>query len=157
MLGALVLVPVVVAADRPDDRADRTSVGVTAAEEGAWAPLGTADTVEARIRSGLDASGSVLAAVRPDDRSGALGIGSVATATRPDDRAGARGVGAVEASRPRPVPTAGTADPTDPRLVLGVGLTIAGLCVAAFVLVEQQRRHHDGGTRGSPGAPAASH
>ena len=140
MVGAVVLVPAVIAAERPDDRADRTSVGTLVAEEDAWAPLGTADTVEARIRSGLDATGSALLVVRPDDRAGMIGVGAV-------------GQGAP-ASRPTTSPGA---DPVDPYLVLGVGLAIALLSVAAFVLVENGRRGADHGRRGGPGMPAASH
>ena len=138
VLGALVVVPAVLAAQRPDDRADR-GVGVVTAGADAFRPVGTADTVEARIRAGLDGRGSVLLVVRPDDRAGQLGVGGVTAGT------------------PTVAPTGSTStDPAvDPTLVLGVGLVIAALAVTAFVLVDHGRR--GGGSRGSPGAPAASH
>lgn len=147
-------------AERPDDRAGALGVGATtASEQLPYDAYGTADTVEARIRLGLDARGNVLAAERPDDRAGAIGVGAAAAtaqlAERPDDRAGEIGVGAIEPDAYQvPAATTGT-DWTDP-VVIGGLLTLAALVVIAGVYVGTHRRHGGTGTTG-PGRPAVTH
>lgn len=138
LLGAAVLAPLAIAGDRPDDRADRTSVGTLSAGAATFAPIGTADTVEARLRAGLDAQGSQVVPTRPDDRAGMIGVGSV-EATMPTE------------------PVASTRTHwTDPFTVGWIAAAFALLGVALVYGVEH-RRGSGGGTRGTPRTPTVAH
>lgn len=132
------LASVAFGAERPDDRAGALGVGAaTASDQLPYVAYGTADTVEARIRLGLDAKGNVLAAERPDDRAGEIGVGAI----EPD-------------AYQVPAATTGT-DWTDP-VVIGGLLTLAALLVIGGVYVGTHRRHGGTGTTG-PGRPAVTH
>jgi len=138
VLGAAVLAPLAIAGDRPDDRADRTSVGTLSAGAGTFAPIGTADTVEARLRAGLDARGSQVVPTRPDDRAGKIGVGSVETY----------------------VPTAPTASTgthwTDPFTVGWIAAAFA-LVGVALVYGVVHGRGGGGGMHGTPRRPTVAH
>lgn len=139
-LGVLVLVPLAIAADRPDDRADRTGVGTLTYPGSTFSPVGTADTVEARIRAGLDARGSALV-----------------VAARPDDKAGKLGVGSVGLSQPtQPVSTTTVNHWTDPFTVGAIAAVFALLGVLLVYGVEHWRGGGTG-TRGTPGTPTVAH
>jgi hypothetical protein len=156
VFGVAALVPSAIAADRPDDRADRTGVGALTVVASTFAPVGTADTVEARIRAGLDARGAVLASARPDDRAGELGVGAILLPTRPDDRSGQIGVGSIEPTPASgPVASTGT-DWSDPFTVGAVAAVFALLGIAVLYGVEH-RRGGGTGMHGTPGMPTTTH
>jgi hypothetical protein len=152
-----VLVPAALA-ERPDDREGTIGVGaVVAAETTPFQSIGTADTVEARIRAGLDARGNVVSPVRPDDRGEPMGPGAVVSPTRPDDIAGPIGVGSVEVGSPtEPVATPGT-DWSDPFVVGAIAAVIALLGVTVVYVVEHGRRGGGTSGRGTPGRPITTH
>ncbi len=138
VLGAAVLVPFAIAADRPDDRADRASVGSLTVVASTFTPVGTADTVAARIRMGLDPRGSLRAAIRPDDR------------------AGTRGVGAVVQPAPADTVAPSSNHWTDPFTVGGIAAVFALLGVVIVYGVEHWRGGGMG-RHGTPGTPTAAH
>ncbi|MGL6279801.1 MAG: hypothetical protein ACRC50_09630 [Gaiella sp.] len=134
-------VPAALAVDRPDDRAGPIGAGAVVlaqSETAQLSPVGTADTVEARIRAGLDARGSVIV-------------------VRPGDRAPTRGSGAIAPVTPAaPVAGAGT-DWSDPVAVGMIAAVLALLGVTAIYLVEHGRRHTGTRPRGTGGTPAVTH
>jgi hypothetical protein len=163
-----VLVPTALAADRPDDRAGAIGVGAVSTETTPSVSIGTADTVEARIDSGLDARGSAVVPSRPDDRAGSLGVGAVvATQTTPvapigtadtveariDAGLDARGSPVVATE---PIATPGT-DWSDPVVVGAIAAVFALLGITVVYLIEHGRRGGGTSHRGTPGRPAATH
>ena len=157
VLSVVMLVPAG-AAERPDDSAGAIGVGsVPQAGTVEFRAYGTADTIAARIRAGLDAYGNEVSAVRPDDLAArftpAMGEPAV---TLPDDRAERFTPG----STTQPVvatPTTDTGiDWSDPLVVGAATVLVAGLAtLAAFAVV-----HYRGGgpgMRGTPGRPTPTH
>ena len=163
-----VLVPSALAADRPDDRTGTIGVGAVATATTPFAPIGTADTVEARIDAGLDARGSAVAPTWPDETAG-VGVGAdvVATATTPfapigtadtveariDAGLDARGSPVVATE---PIATPGT-DWSDPVVVGGIAAIFALLGITVVYVIEHGRRGGGTSHRGTPGRPAATH
>lgn len=163
-----VLVPTALAADRPDDRAGMIGVGAVATETTPIAPIGTADTVEARIDAGLDARGSAVVPTWPDAAAGMTGFGEpVAPATTPfapigtadtvearlDAGLDARGSPVVATE---PIATPGT-DWSDPVVVGGIAAVFALLGITVVYMIEHGRRGGGTSHRGTPGRPAATH
>jgi hypothetical protein len=137
VLGVAVLAPLAFGAERPDDRADRTSVGTLVGGADRYLPIGTADTVEARLRAGFDARGSAVVPPRPDDRAGTIGVGSVEPSMSTVSYA-----------------TAEThwTDPLTVGLIAGV-VALAGVVMVYGVV----HRRRGGGTHGTPRAPTVAH
>jgi hypothetical protein len=135
-----VLVPAALA-ERPDDREGVIGVGAVATETTPFTSVGTADTVEARIRAGLDARGAVIAPTRPDDRVGPIGVGVV---------------GQTEPTPVTPVASPGT-DWSDPFVVGAIAAVIALLGITVVYVVEHGRRGGGTSGRGTPGRPATTH
>jgi hypothetical protein len=138
VLGAAVIIPFAIAADRPDDRADRPSVG------------------------GLAVVVNTSTSTRPDDRAARPSVGGLAMVvgavapTRPDDRAGPRGVGTTV----QPVPTDTVAPSsthwTDPFTVGGIAAVFALLGVVIIYGAEHWRGGGIG-RHGTPGTPTTAH
>jgi hypothetical protein len=143
LIGAVALsavaafVPAALGAERPDDRSG--PIGVGAVETTVpWVPYGTADTIEARIKAGLDAKTGVPVSQRPDDRAGPLGVGAVSPTV-------------VET----PVASTGN-DWTDPLVIAGLAALAAAAAVAvAYGVVHH--RHGGAGRTGGPGRTAVTH
>lgn len=149
-----VLVPTALA-QRPDDREGPIGVGAVAAETTPFQSIGTADTVEARIRAGLDARGSVT--TQPPFGGGQ--VSGPATVVRPDDRVGPIGVGAV--AQPEPTPVTPVASPgtdwSDPFVVGAIAAVVALLGITVVYVVEHGRRGGGTSGRGTPGRPITTH
>jgi hypothetical protein len=149
-----VLVPAALA-ERPDDREGVIGVGAVATETTPFTSVGTADTVEARIRAGLDARGAV--SMQPPFGGGQ--VSGPASVVRPDDRVGPIGVGVV--GQPEPTPVTPVASPgtdwSDPFVVGAIAAVIALLGITVVYVVEHGRRGGGTSGRGTPGRPATGH
>lgn len=156
-LSVAALVPAALAAERPDDRAGPIGVGgVAQTETATFDSVGTADTVEARIKAGLDARGNEIAATRPDDRAERFSPGMAAAApTRPDDRAERPTSGPTQPVAAEP--TAGTGVEWSDRLVVAVLTALAAAVAVAVAYGIVHRRGGGTGTTGTPGRPATTH
>lgn len=138
LLGVAVLAPLAIAGDRPDDRADRTSVGTLSTGVARPAPTAGVGVFDAASEPPFDAQGSLILPTRPDDRSGKIGVG------------------AVEAPVPsEPVASTGR-DWSDPTTVGSIAAVVALLGVVVVYGVEHWRGG-GGGVRGTPGTPTAAH
>ena len=158
VLFVVMLVPAGLAAERPDDQAGQIGVGgVAQAQSVQFEAFGTADTIVARMRAGLDAYGNEVAAVRPDDLADRVTPGMAEPApTLPDNRADRFTPG----SEAQPVAVASTADTgidwSDPIVVGVLTVLVAGLAsVAVFAVVH--RRGGGPGMRGTTGTPTPTH